>query len=104
MRRRRKKDRIVSRLPRPANTPKGPQAPPPTRQAAAGRGPVIPSVKRPVPIWMGPLKAAKRRGDLGADAREPTQLRYGVTDRQKRDVAPFRLPDIQLSPSDSAEI
>jgi hypothetical protein len=68
----------------------------------AGRGPVIPSMKRPIPIWMGPLKAARRWGELGADAREPAQLRYGVMDRPNRDVAPFRLRGIQLSPSDSA--
>jgi hypothetical protein len=52
----------------------------------------------------GPLKAAKRWGDLGADARELAQLRYGVIERPNRDVVPIRLPGIQLSPSDSAEM
>jgi hypothetical protein len=69
---------------------------------------VIPSVKRLAPIWMGPLRAAERWGELwgelGADARELAQLRYGIMDKPNRDVAPFRLPGIQISPSDSAEM
>jgi hypothetical protein len=58
------------------------------RPPTAGRGPVIRSVKRPVPIWMGSLKAAKRWVELGTDSR--AQLRYGIMERSNRDVAPFR--------------
>jgi hypothetical protein len=65
---------------------------------------VIPSVKRLAPIWMGPLRAAERWGELGADARELAELQYGIMDKPNRDVAPFRLLGIQLSSSDSAEM
>jgi head-tail adaptor len=60
--------------------------------------------KRPVPIWFRPMKAAGRWGELRADAREAAQLRYGVHDQPDREVAPFRLPGIRLSASESVEM
>jgi hypothetical protein len=51
-----------------------------------------------------PLEAAARWGELGADARELAQLRYGIMDQPNRDVAPFQLPGIQIGPCDSAEM
>jgi hypothetical protein len=57
-----------------------------------------------VPIWFGPLKAAGRRGGLGADVREIAQLSFGVNDQPDREKAPFRLSGIRLSASESVEI
>jgi hypothetical protein len=82
-----------------------PQAPPPIRQAADSRpGESNLLIKRPVPIWFGPMKAAGRWGELGADPREIAQLRYGVNDQPDREVEPFRLPGIRLSASESVEM
>jgi hypothetical protein len=50
------------------------------------------------------MKAAGRWGELGADAREIAQLRYGVNDQPDREVAPFSLPGIRLSASESVEM
>jgi hypothetical protein len=50
------------------------------------------------------MKASGRRGELRADAREIAQLRHGVNDQPDREVAPFRLPGIKLSASESAEM
>jgi hypothetical protein len=55
-------------------------------------------------MWFGPMKAAGRWGELGADAREIAQLRYGVNDQPDREAAPFRLPGIRLSVSESVEM
>jgi hypothetical protein len=50
---------------------------------------------------MGPMKAAARWGELGADSLEMAQLRYGVMDKPDRDVAPFKLPAMPLNDEDS---
>jgi hypothetical protein len=50
------------------------------------------------------MKAAGRWGELGADAREIAQLRYGVNDQPDQEVAPFRLPGIRPSASESVEM
>jgi hypothetical protein len=50
------------------------------------------------------MKAAGRWGELGRDAREKAQLRYGVNDQPDREVEPFRSPGIRLSASESVEM
>jgi hypothetical protein len=40
----------------------------------------------------------------GADFYVIAQLRYGVNDQSDREVAPFRLPGIRLSASESVEM
>jgi hypothetical protein len=63
---------------------------------------VIITHKRPASIWLGPMRAAARLGEVGADSREMKCLLYGVYDKPDRDVAPFRLPIIHLDAENSA--
>jgi hypothetical protein len=50
------------------------------------------------------MKATGRWGELGADAGEIAQLRYGVNDQPDREVAPVRLPGIGLFARESVEM
>jgi hypothetical protein len=103
LRGRRRTSRAVHRPPRPSKQRHVPQAPP-TKRQAAGSLPMIPATKRPIPIWMGPMRAAARWGKLGAESRELAQLRYGNMVRPDREVHTFRLPAIRLRQSDSLEM
>jgi hypothetical protein len=67
----------------------------------APKGKLSSPMSRPVPIWWGPMMAAGRWGELGADSKELAAPRYGVMDRPNRSVSPFRLPLIRLDEADS---